>query len=186
MVLAARRAAVADEMLGRGDHLAWTQEILGARRCPAALRPSCRRRSERLAGSSRKALIGSAPAIVAHHGQGRREVPVDPGRRPSRWAVTSPMRRISSGSRVAPRPIFCGKDGRSDDVRVAVHRVDTPHQRDALAIPIGSIRRIPERVGQLQPVRRRRLFIAPGERCCRRRGSSRTCICAHLLGRDAV
>ena len=48
-------------------------------------------------------------------------------------AVARPICCTSAGSRVAPRPMLCGKIVAPYDVVVAVHRVDAVDQRDAAA-----------------------------------------------------
>ena len=64
-------------------------------------------------------------------------------------AVALPMRWISAGSCIAPKPTYRREDRRADHVVVAVHRVDAEEQRDRLDVAARSMATAREGVGGL-------------------------------------
>ena len=75
------------------------------------------------------AFVGAAPAIVAHHGQGGREVPVEPGDghfAGRGGADLADQVGVAGGAETD----VVGEERGADHVVVAVDRVDAPENRD--------------------------------------------------------
>ena len=160
-LIAAAGAAIAQEMLHRGNDMAGRHEVLTDR----ALQPF-----DHLSGIGlndlwlfRIAFVGPTPAVVLHHRHRRREAPVDAGRRRfrrGRRADTPDQRRVARRAKAD----IVREQRRADDIVVAMHRVGAPDDRHDRP-PIAALhRRVVERVEQLQPFRGRGEFIAVGRR----------------------
>ena len=124
LINALRGAAIAKEMLGRGRNLAHAEKAGFARAALQAFNHRCAQFGDQR-GIFRIAFIAAAPAIIARHGNGGGEGPVDPGYldfNRSRRANAADQIRIASGTK---RDIV-RKHRRTDDIGVAVHRVGRP------------------------------------------------------------
>ena len=152
------RAAIAQKMLGGGNHMALVKEGPGADR-PLQAFDHRRTQPRGQLWIFRKALVGPAPPGIAGYGNRGRKGPVDPGhgdfcRRCRPDGANQP--RIT---RRAQRDIV-REQGCAGDVAVAMHRIGGPKQRDCrLARIQRGGRGRPKAVGQRQPVLRRGLVI---------------------------
>ena len=160
LVLAARGAAVGEEVLGRpgnatgGDRAVRRQFTLEAEghRTGVALRHL---------GMLGIAFIGAAPAVILGYGQGRAEGPVGTGHgdfERSGFADAADQVGIARGTQAD----VVREDGRADDVVVPVDGVDAIDQRDLGTRPAGGRRA--EVPGQLDPCLGCRTLIAAGRR----------------------
>ena len=148
-------AAVADEVLGGGEHLVGGQEAF---RAGGPLQTSEHAFGEgaddgRIFGV---ALVGAAPAVVAHHRQGRREGPVDAGgRNLRRGRRADPLQQggVAGGAETD----VVREDGGAEDVVVAMHGVRAPQHGYAGG---GRQRRLVMGVGQAQPIAHRGALVA--------------------------
>ncbi len=158
LVLAVGGAAVADEMLHRRNDVAAVQELRRARHALYAF--------DHLAGKAGHhvrrlgiAFVGPAPAVVLRHGHGRREGPLhagDAGFGSGDFADLLDQVRVA---RCAQADVVRKQRG-TDDVALAVHRIDAEDDRNRVAALGGVHRRLIERVGQLQPFGRAGVVLA--------------------------
>ena len=125
---AERGAAVADVVLGAGEHAASARSRFGA------LQPAHRGLAE--LGHQRRvlaeALVRAAPALVARHGHARRERPVDAGRADFGAVSAADLLDQLRVARGAQADVV-RKDHGADHVAVAVHGVDAVEERDLQA-----------------------------------------------------
>ena len=151
-------SAVGEEMLGRSHDIAGRQTDAVAQ---FALQ-SAHEGGGIGSGDTRlfgEPFIGPAPAVVAGHGQGRGEGPVDTGRCDflGRGAGDGlDQGRVARGAEAD----VVRKDGRPDDVGVAVHSVDAEQQGHACAGAFGGGRA--EGARQVEPGLGSRPLVAVG------------------------
>ena len=148
-------------MFGRGQHPALTEEFVGV--CPPLKTFhhgfAVVVKDFRIFGVG---LIGAAPAIVPGHGQGRREVPVQPrdGNFPGgNRANFADQVRIAGG----PETDVMGEESSALDVVVTVYGIGGPDNGNGgktIAIVHG---RLIETVRQSQPVVGRGILVTAGE-----------------------
>ncbi len=167
LVLAIGGAAVTEKMLDRGDHMAAIQECRRADLALQALDHGSRIAGHHL-GRFGIALVGAPPAIVLRHRHGGRERPLHPGRtglQRGDLADAAQQVRVAGGAQAD----VVREQGRADDVALPVHGIDAEKHRNRLAALRGIHRRLVERIGQRQPLRRRgvvaaaRVGVAPGQ-----------------------
>ncbi len=135
LVLAVRGPAVAQEVLGRSRHAA----VLQRRPCAGRALQAGHQLSG-IGGDDLRVLgiafVGAAPAVVAHHGQGRPEAPVDPdggGLAGGRLADPAHQGRVVHGAQAD----VVREEGRAHDIVVPVHGVDAEDDRDRRAARAG-------------------------------------------------
>ncbi len=167
LVTAVGGAAIAQEVLDRGDHVAAIEERW---RAHLALQPFDHRAG--VAGHHRGrfgiALVGASPAIVLRHRHGRREGPLHAGgARFQRGDFADPAQQRRIAGR-AQTDVVREQRG-ADDVALPVHGIDAEQHRNRLAAVRGVHRHRIERIGQRQPFGRRgvvaaaRIGIAAGQ-----------------------
>ncbi len=181
LVAPAVGAAVAQEVLGGRDHVVLVEE--GG---PLALQPADHGGGVggHDLGIFRIALVGSAPAVVPHHGQGRSERPVH-AQRPHLLGRgrADPADEVGI-TRRAQADIVREERG-SVDVVVAVHGVGGPHHRDADAA-IGRIDRgVVIAIDHLQPVGDRGVLVAARNRAAAVLDAADV-VAAHVVGDDRL
>ena len=182
LVLAAQRAAVADKMLGRCDHLPGPEELGGASAALEALDHRPRVGTDDF-GILGKALVGAAPAVVPDNRESRRKVPVGAGNRHfarGDFADAPDEVRIASG----PEPDVLRENRRADDVGMTVDGIDAEDQRDSLAAPVRGLGRLPERVDHFEPVTGWSIILA-GRRGIAARQDRTELVPAHVVRSDA-
>ena len=177
------RPAVGEEMLGRGEHVGTAQEVVARRR---ALQSADHRADIGCdeVGVGTVALVGAAPAEIAWHGNRRGEGPFlarDADFLRGRCADPFDQGRVAHRAEAD----IVREDGCADDVRMAVHRVGTPDQRDADTAVAGIDRCEVERVRRLEPFRGRGKVVAAGTAVAA--DEDRTEIVgSHIFRRDAA
>ena len=162
LVNALEGAAVAQEVLRRGDHPLLAKEVRAADRALEAFDQRARVQGDDLR-VFRVALVGAAPAIVPGHGDGRPEVPVQAG---GAHLAGRDLADAADQLRIPGRaePDVVGEDRRADHVVVAVHRVHAPDHRNADTAVRGVGGGFVEGIGQRQPVLRRGMLVVAGKR----------------------
>ncbi|MCW0448030.1 hypothetical protein NB706_000864 [Xanthomonas sacchari] len=160
LVPAVGGAAIAQEMLDRGDHMAAIEEV---RRTHLALQPLDHRTgvAGHHLGRFRIALVGASPAVVLRHRHGRREGPLHAGGagfQRGDFADPAQQRRVAGR---AQADVVREQRG-ADDVALPVHGIDAEQHRNRLAAMRGVHRRRIERIGQRQPFGRRGVVAAAG------------------------
>ena len=129
------------------------------------------------------AFVGAAPAVVLHHRDGRREAPVDAGRRglcggdradllDQRWIAHRAKADVMREQR------------RADDIVGAVDRVGAPDHRHHRTTVRALDRGVVEGVEQLEPFRRGGEFVAVGRRIAAVEDRAEL-VRLEILGRDA-
>ena len=160
LVLAARRAAVGEEVLDRGSDVRRRERLAGDQR---SLQTEHHRASElahqRRVG--REALVAAAPAIVLRGRERGGEGPFDAGggdlgRR--RLADAADQRGIAGRAEAD----VVRKDGRAGDVVVAVDAVHAEDDRDRHAARARPERGVAIRLDQRRPLRGRGALVAVG------------------------
>ena len=136
-----------------------------------------------MAGSSREALVGAAPAVVAHHGHGGRERPVDAGgAHLARDGLADALdqRRVVGGAQAD----VVREQRAAVDVVVAVDGVGAPDHRhlDAMSVLIEASN---QRVGHRQPGVARGVLVhaRPGAAAVEHRADV---VAAYVVGRDGA
>jgi hypothetical protein len=175
-------AAIAEEMLDAGGDIATLDAVGGARRALEALDHLSGIAGDQI-GILRIAFVGAAPAIVLRHGHGRAERPVDAGRGGldgGRLADPADQLRVASGAEAD----VVREDSGTDDVGVAVDRIDAEDQRDLeIAGPVFH-RHGAESARGVDPVLPRRLVVL-ADRARIAAGENRTQrIFAQIVGPD--
>lgn len=114
-------------------------------------------------GLLRIALVSAAPAIILHDGDGRREAPVDAGRRRLRRGCRADAADEVGVARGAERDVV-RKQRRANDVVGAVHRVGAPDDGHDRATVAALHRRVVEGIEQFQPLGCGRELVIVGGR----------------------
>ena len=160
LVLAAGGAAIAEEMLGRCDHVATVEELLRAHLALQAF--------DHRAGIARDhvrrfriAFVGTAPTIVLRHRDGRAERPFHAG---GARLDGGDIADLAHQFRVAHRAQadVVREQGGANDIALPMDRIDAVQDRDGLAALRGIHRRLVERVRLREPLRRRGVVLAAG------------------------
>src|SRR5690606_13272667 len=181
LVAALAGAAIAEEVLDRDHHVAVVQAVRRAGLALQAFHHGAGALRHRLR-VLRVALVGAAPAHVLRHRHGRGEGPLHAGGAGlDRGDLADPALQLDVAGRAQADVVR--EQGGADHVALAVHGVDAPDDRDRLAAAGGVHRRLPEGVGQLQPLFRPGVVLAA--RIGAAAGEDRTeAVLAHVLRGD--
>ncbi|MNV48688.1 hypothetical protein D3C71_1406070 [compost metagenome] len=182
LILAIGGAAVTQEVLHRGDHMAAIEE---AGRTDLALQAFHHRTG--IAGHHVRgfgiAFVGAAPAIVLRHRHGGRERPLHAGCTGfQRGDFSDPAQQLRVAGRAQADVVR--EQGGADDVALSVHGINAEHDWNCLAALRGIHGGLVERIGQCQPFGGRGVVAATGIGVAA--GQDRTQpISAHVFRRDA-
>jgi len=157
LVHAAGGAAVAQKVLGGGQHLARGHEAV----LRNALHTLDQRRPQlgHQAGLLGIAFVGAPPAVIARHSQRGREIPIDAGGRnlPGGGGAYEPQQL---GVRPSPQADIVRKKRGPEHVIGAMHGIRSPNDRNGrqAVVPING--RVVEGIRQSQPVGRGSMAVA--------------------------
>ena len=181
---ALRRAAVAEEVLGGGKHAPITEVVRIALAPLQSLDQRCAHARDELRVFG-IAFVGAAPAIVARHGDGGGEVPVDPGRLDlQRGGGADAADEVGVAGRTQADVVR--EDRRADDVGVAVDRIGAPDGGNGgLAAGERPGRSGPHLVGEAQPFGGGREFVAVGAAVAAVEVAAEA-VALHVLGGEGI
>jgi len=162
LIAALEGAAVAQEVLRRGDDPLLAEELGAADRALESLDQGSRVQGDDL-GVFRVAFVRAAPAVVPCDGDGRTEVPVQAGgAHLAGRDLADAANQIGIPGRAEPDVV--GEDRRTDHVVVAVYGVHAPDHRNADSAVRGVGRGFVKLVGQREPVLRLSVLVVAGKR----------------------